>query len=296
MAITLVLDTNALINAVMSPSGNSAQLIELARQGRVRLVVSPHLLDELESVLTRDKFRRWLSVDDVRDFVDALTLLAEMVDDRPENETPHVCTDPDDNFLVALFQDAQAAILVSGDKAVLAIEYPGLDVRTPIDALAALDFHHEWGEDFLEGTQEKSFAQIETEGNRGIFAAYSSFVTVIEQPNALELLPFVVVPETLEAFCRDLAWLRENVLTRGVATRPHYASPEVAYIKLPPDSGVVLRSTGEIALPEDTIFATMQLCPDLPALPGFDANHWRVFGIGNTVSPEQIEPRPGYAP
>ncbi|SDQ53042.1 putative toxin-antitoxin system toxin component, PIN family [Tsukamurella pulmonis] len=291
-----MLDTNTYISAAISPSGTCAQLVELARQGRIRLVVSPHLLDELETRLAREKFRRWLTLDDVRVFVDALTLLADMVEDRPENETPHVCTDPDDNFLVALFQDAQAAILVSGDKAVLAIEYPGLDVRKPVDALAALDFHHEWGEGFLEGSGEQSFAQIETEGNRGIFAAYSSFVTVLEQPNAHELLPYVVVPETLKAFRRDLAWVRDNVLNRGFTTRPHYASPEVAYIKLPPDSGVVLRSTGDIVLPEDTIYATMQLCPDLPALPGYDGNHWRVFGIGRTVPPEQIEPRPGYAP
>ncbi|SED47779.1 putative toxin-antitoxin system toxin component, PIN family (plasmid) [Tsukamurella tyrosinosolvens] len=287
-----MLDTNTYISAAISPSGTCAQLVELARQGRVRLVVSPHLLDELETRLAREKFRRWLTLDDVRDFVDALTLLADMVDDRPENETPHVCTDPDDNFLVALFQDAQAAILVSGDKAVLAIEYPGLDVRKPAEALAALTFTHEWGEGYLEGSEERSFAQIEDEGNRGIFAAYSSFVTVLEQPNAHELLPYVVVPETLKAFRRDLAWLRENVLNRGITTRPDYASPDIAHLKLPPDPGVNLRATDEIRLPDDTIYATMQRCPDLDDLPGAEMGQWRVFGIGAPVPPQKIRPRP----
>lgn len=291
-----MLDTNTYISAAISPSGTCAQLVELARQGRVRLVVSPHLLDELETRLAREKFRRWLTLDDVRVFVDALTLLADMVDDRPENETPHVCTDPDDNFLVALFQDAQAAILVSGDGAVLAIKYPGLDVRRPAEALAALDFHHEWGENVLEETLDRAEAQIEAEGNWGVLEAFRAFSEVVDHEQAYELLQYVVVPETLEAFRRGLDQIREEVTTRAVGTRPEYASPEVAYLKLLPDPGTVVRAVGPMQIPDGTIYATMQRCPDVPSTPGIEADHWRVFAIGGTVPPEQIRPRPGYAP
>lgn len=292
MTVVLVLDTNALISAALSPSGHSAQLIELARRGRISLIMSDHLCDELETRLEREKFRRWLSLDAVRDFVDAMSVVADWIDDRPDNEIPLVCDDPDDNYLVALFQDSDATMLVSGDKAVLRIDYPGLDVRKPAAAMEALDFIHEWGEGYLEGSEERSFAQIEAEGNRGVIAAYSAFATVIQEPNAHELLPFVVVPETVEAFRGALPWMREQLVNRGFTTRPHYASPDVAYIKLPPDPGTNLRAVSEVALPADTIFATMQRCPDLPDIPGAEVDHWRVFGIGGTVEPERIRPRP----
>ena len=194
--------------------------------------------------------------------------------------------------MVALFQDSAATMLVSGDKAVLRIDYPGLDVRKPAAAMAALDFVHEWGDGYMEGSSERSFAQIEAEGNRGIIAAYSSFAAVIQEPNAYDLLPLVVVPEAVDAFREALPWMRDQLGDRGIATRPHYASPDIAYIKLPPDPGVSLRAVGEVALPADTIFATMQRCPDLPDIRGAEVDHWRVFGIGATVEPERIRPRP----
>jgi putative PIN family toxin of toxin-antitoxin system len=256
--------------------------------------MSDHLCDELATRLEREKFRRWLSLDDVRDFVDAVSVVADWIDDRPDNEIPLVCDDPDDNYLVALVKDSDATMLVSGDKAVLRIDYPGLDVRKPKAAMEALDFIHEWGEGYLEGSAERSFAQIEAEGNRGVIAAYSAFATAVQELDARDLLQYVVVPETLRHFRkrRSLEWIRKELAVRGMATRPIYVSPDIAYIKLPPDPGTNLRAVGEVALPADTIFATMQRCPDLPDIPGAEVDHWRVFGIGGTVEPERIPPRP----
>ena len=47
-----------------------------------------------------------------------MALLADWVDDRPANDLPQACEDPDDNYLIALCQDADTGILVSGDGAV----------------------------------------------------------------------------------------------------------------------------------------------------------------------------------
>jgi hypothetical protein len=78
---------------------------------------------------------------------------------------------------------------------------------------------------------------------------------------------------------------------RGLTNRPWYASPEVAYLKLPPDPVEGLRVTSDVPLPEDTIFATLLRCPDLPDPPDMSFDHWRVFAIGATVRPEDIPPR-----
>lgn len=288
----LVLDTNSLISAALSPKGQSAKLLDLVRQGSIRMVMSDHLLYELESRLEREKFRRWLSLDDVALYVDAIAVMSEWVDDRPDAEIPLVCDDPDDNFLVALYQDAAAQMLVSGDKAVLRIDYPNISIYKPADALEALNFTHHWGEGFTGGNEARQRRDIKAEGNAGVFAAYSAFSVIIGKPENHHLLPAVVVPETLREFQKNLGWLADTLCKRGMASRPIYQSAEIALIKLPPDPGVSLRAMGEVELPRDTIFATMQRCPDLQDPEGVDFDHWRVWGIGGTVPVEQIRPRP----
>ena len=101
MRYKLVIDTNALISAALSPRGPTMQILRKAADGVVEIFVSEHLLDELHTTLQRDKFRRWLTLEAVEEFVDTISLTATLISDRPANEIPLVCTDPDDNFLVA---------------------------------------------------------------------------------------------------------------------------------------------------------------------------------------------------
>ncbi len=295
----LLLDTNALITAALSPRGPSAGLIALARRREAELVMSDHLCEELATRLHRAKFRRWLSVEEVEVFVDAITVLATWFADRPVAWTRHVCDDPDDDFLVALYQDSDAHMLVSGDKAVLRIEYPGVHVYKPADALEALMSRYEWGEGLVEARGERTvLGEIDAEGNSGIIAAYCAFAHAVQHPDARDLLEHLVVPDTLWHFRkrRSLRRISRQLAVRGIATRPIYAAPEIAYIKLPPDPGVTLRAMGEVALPPSTIFATMQRCPDLVDPPGMDFDHWRVWAIGVMVEPQRIRPRPGAVP
>jgi putative PIN family toxin of toxin-antitoxin system len=96
------------------------------------------LLDELADVLTRPKFRRYLSIEDARRFVDAVRALAVLVDDSPEEADP-ITDDPDDDFLVLLAEVAGADVLVSGDPDLTALQRPGLVVMTPRSFLESLD-------------------------------------------------------------------------------------------------------------------------------------------------------------
>jgi putative PIN family toxin of toxin-antitoxin system len=82
--LRLVLDPNVLIAAAISGQGAPAQLLSAVAEGQATLVVSPRLLQELRGVLERPKFRRWLSLEEVAAFLDAVELLAEPVDDPPE--------------------------------------------------------------------------------------------------------------------------------------------------------------------------------------------------------------------
>lgn len=272
------------------------KIVEAAMQGQVALVVCGRLMDEVSDVLEREKFRRWITVDDARDFVAAIELLADWVDDRPEAEIPKVCTDPDDDYLVALCQDADTSVLVSGDRAVRNIRYPNIQTYTAAEALDLLDYRHKWGEGFLPADPSGSRLAIEAEGSTALITVYSAFTAIFEhaanQAEAEQLLGFVTVPSAVPEFLAAFDQVREMLADRGVGSRPIFASPDVAYLKLPPNPGETLIAQGELQLPDDTIYATLQRCPDLPNPPELDVDHWRVFGVGGPWPIERIPPRP----
>lgn len=146
-----------------------------------------------------------------------------------------------------------------------------------------------WGDGFVP---DDSGAQ-DPEGNTALLKFWSTFIDVIKQPDAAQLLPFVAVPSEVPRLAAALPQLRAALADRGITSRPEWASPEVAYLKLPPSPPEHLVATAEVVLPPGTIAATLLRCPDLPDLPsqeGFD--HWRVFDVGDRVPPEDIPPRP----
>lgn len=256
------------------------------------MVLSEKLVDETETRLARSKFRKYLTEVEAEQYVDALCLIGTWVDDRPENEVPNACSDPDDNYLVALYQDSNAHYLVSGDKAVLAIDYANVHVRSVLQVLGDLTFEHVWGPELASGHSAEFIRDVAAEGNAGILSVYSSFLQIIDSPAAEEWLPYVVVPGTEQAFVSDMAQLRTMLADRGMTTRPDFGSPEIAYLKLPPDPGVSVWATGPMNLPNGTIFATMQRCPDAPEIEGTAFDGWRVFAIGQPVPVERVPPRP----
>lgn len=112
-----VLDPGVLVSALITPAGRPAKLLLSARAGSFELIVSPHLLDELETVLRREKLRRYVDLDGVTAYLDVLRRDAQLAAD-PDAPPPISCTDPDDDYLIALAH-SQSAALVSGDSDLL---------------------------------------------------------------------------------------------------------------------------------------------------------------------------------
>jgi len=74
-----VFDTNVLISASLLPGSKPRQALDLAlRKGRV--LISFATLAELVEVLNRTKFQQYLSEQDIRTFLAALSRSAEWVD------------------------------------------------------------------------------------------------------------------------------------------------------------------------------------------------------------------------
>lgn len=112
-----VLDPGVLVSALITPTGRPAKLLLAARAGGFELIISPQLLDELEAVLRRQKFRRYVDLDGVSAYLDLLRRDAQLAAD-PETPPPIRCMDPEDDYLIALAHSRSAA-LVSGDSDLL---------------------------------------------------------------------------------------------------------------------------------------------------------------------------------
>jgi putative PIN family toxin of toxin-antitoxin system len=104
------------------------------REGEFEAIVSPLLLKELQGVLRRDKFRRYVDLEFVEEFVEMLKAEATMAPD-PVDPAPLRSRDPKDDYLLALAFH-QKAILVSGDSDLVELS-GGAPIVMPADLLAA---------------------------------------------------------------------------------------------------------------------------------------------------------------
>lgn len=277
----LVLDPNVLISAAITGRGPTVQLVQAAAAGVISLVVSPTLLRELQATLERPKFRKYLSLDEAMEFVEAVALVARVVDDPPSTGFAQVCRDPRDDYLIFLAEEVQAAILVSGDKDLLELGRPGLDVRSPAQALGALSYRHPWGPGLIPGEMAAALAQAVVHGHAAVLLTISEFVNVLADSNAADRLPSLVTPESLSSWLSHLDSARALVRDRGLATGADYPMPNIALMKLPPDPGVVLKATGDVPLSRDTVIAILQRRVELPTLAGLDG--WRVHALANAA-------------
>jgi hypothetical protein len=112
-----VLDTNIFVSALLFRSSQPRQALDKARKSGI-LLMSQALRREVENVLSRPKFDRYLTQTERQLFLMGLLTQAEFVDTQ---ETISVCRDPKDNMLLELAISGEAKIIVSGDRDLLVL-------------------------------------------------------------------------------------------------------------------------------------------------------------------------------
>lgn len=202
--LRVVLDTNVLVSAAIgSLQGASAVLLAAAQSREITILACTRLIDELSDTLGRPHLRKRISQDEADAYVDGVTLLAEWVDDRPAEQIPPICAGSEDDFLVALYQDGDAVMLISGDRAVQQITYPNVYVYTPVEAVKVLARRREQGANYLPGEAEDFRLHVEAEGHRPLVTLYAHLhrLLMLGSPEELETkLPALVVPDALAGF------------------------------------------------------------------------------------------------
>ena len=138
--MAVVLDANVFVSAALNGRGPSAELVAALRDGRLSAVASPGLLAELRGVLRRDRFRRFLSLEEVDEHVDETARLCEVADDP--GVTGRTLCDPDDEYLVALAVEAGAEAVVSRDLDLRAADLPVTVLAPPTPSGSSSDERH----------------------------------------------------------------------------------------------------------------------------------------------------------
>jgi uncharacterized protein len=116
----LVLDTNILLSALLSPLGAPAKLLAAWERNTFALVTCDALITEFREVASRPFFKARLRVS-------AAELLAAGLRDfsiycRDLHSGP-TAPDPKDSYLLAMAEASQADFLVTGDKELLSLKH-----------------------------------------------------------------------------------------------------------------------------------------------------------------------------
>lgn len=135
--VLLVIDPNVLVSGLIA-QGPPAEVVDLVRYGEVRAASCPRLLTELEGVLRRPRFRRYVEADEIDAYLDVLRSITTPQPD-PAGIDDIECRDPDDAYLIALARRTGADALVSGDRDLTELHDPRPPVLTPAGVLDRWD-------------------------------------------------------------------------------------------------------------------------------------------------------------
>ena len=133
----IVLDSNILVSALISGEGAPGQVLAAVKREGITLVTSAFQLDELRSVLTRERLKPYIRPEEADDLLYHLEAVGMVVSDLPEvNLSP----DPKDNPMLATAVAGEADLIVSGDKGDMLVlgNAEGIPIVTAREAMGRL--------------------------------------------------------------------------------------------------------------------------------------------------------------
>lgn len=110
--MNIVIDTTDYISALIGKT-HRAKLERILLNEHVQILADLTLLEEITEVAHREKFRKWVTIEEADQFINSLKrrlkpiIVTSVIEASP---------DPDDNFILALAKDGQADYIVTGDK------------------------------------------------------------------------------------------------------------------------------------------------------------------------------------
>ncbi len=132
----VVLDTNVLLSALLSPTSPPAQILSLWRSRKLDLLTAGEQLAELARATRYPRIRARLHPSVAGRLINRLRDLAIVVDRLPRIDRT---SDPDDNYLLAMAEAGEAQFLITGDKPLLGLKrHKATRIVTPVTLVELL--------------------------------------------------------------------------------------------------------------------------------------------------------------
>lgn len=130
-----VVDTNVLVSALLFDDSKPARVV-FHLLAISTIVTSLAALQELEAVLHRKKFDRYVPLEEREAFMTTFALTALVVDIA---ETVQACRDPKDDKFLEIAVNGRADVIVTGDPDLLVLHpFRGIAILTPDTVLNEL--------------------------------------------------------------------------------------------------------------------------------------------------------------
>jgi putative PIN family toxin of toxin-antitoxin system len=110
-----ILDTNVVVSGLLFNNSKPAIALQYTFQ-HGEFLLSLELLEEIAEVLSRDKFKRYITNDEREEFLETLLERANLIE---VVDTVEECRDPKDNHILELALSGETNIIVTGDKDLL---------------------------------------------------------------------------------------------------------------------------------------------------------------------------------
>jgi len=122
--VAVVADTNAIVSALLW-EGNESKIIGLVEEGKIKLLTSVALLDELKRVLMYERFG--LDEKTVDDNVKYILTISKII--SPKRRLRVIREDPADDRVLECALEGKAGYIVSGDGHLLRLkEFRGIKI------------------------------------------------------------------------------------------------------------------------------------------------------------------------
>jgi uncharacterized protein len=103
----IVIDTNILISAALSPDGTARKVLDKAYK-QFKIAQSDETYQELKTRIYKSKFDKYISDTDRQSFLDVVKKYSQFIEIKSQINT---CRDSDDNKFLELAKDSNAEFL-----------------------------------------------------------------------------------------------------------------------------------------------------------------------------------------
>lgn len=121
-----ILDTNIWISYLLSKKYHL--LVQLITESKLEVVTCKNLVTEFDQVLRRNKFKKYIRQKEINEAVKIHLKLCKFIEVELKTDS---LSDRKDNYLLDLYKEAKATVLVTGDKQLMSdAKKPGFNVIT----------------------------------------------------------------------------------------------------------------------------------------------------------------------